>query len=171
LLDRPVPSVADKRPGLQIKVAQPQADSPPDVRAASRHAQPPVPTEGLVLGGGVGLFDVVAKPVVGVLVAGSQLRLHGTRLADHLRGAVAVLEVEGTLVLAEVLVAMLAAGVDQRHLEPGLRQPFARPPAGSARAYHDDVELILRLVSHQTSSGYIVADHGLDGPASDKREV
>src|SRR5205823_7860445 len=162
--ERPVFPVTVKRRRLQIKIAQPQADSPPDVGAASRHAQPSLPTEGLVVGGSVRLFEVVAKPVVGVLVARPQLRLHGARLADQLRGAIAVLEVEGTLVLAEVFVAVLAAGVHQGHLEPGLRQPFAGPPARGARAYHDHVELTLRLVSHQTSSGFIGATYDLAGP-------
>src|SRR5256712_8677753 len=97
-------------------------------------------------------------------MTGPYLRLQGTRLADRLRGAIAVLEVEGTLVLAEVLVAVLAAGVHQRHLEPRLRQPFARPPAGSPRANHDDVELILRLVTHRLPPVSSMRNYDLVGP-------
>src|SRR2546426_4530829 len=70
--DRPVFSVTVERRGLQIEIAQPQADSAPDVGAASRHAQASLPTEGLFLSRGVRFLQVVAKPVIGVFIAGPQ---------------------------------------------------------------------------------------------------
>ena len=120
--DRPVVAVAVKGSGLQVEVAQPETHSPPDIRPAASHPQPPLPTERHVGRRGIGFIQVVCEPVVVVFRAGVTIFLNGASLADQRFGVVAILQLEYGLVLGEILVGLRTARVHQRHLQAGLRQ-------------------------------------------------
>ena len=101
---RPVLSVSIVRRGLEIEIAQPITLASPDVGAASRDAHAPLPAEWHLLGGGVGLVQIVAVPLVVVFHAGVAVLLHGTRLLDDRGRLVAILQLECRFVLAEIRV-------------------------------------------------------------------
>ena len=85
--ERPVFAVAVVGGGLEIPIAEAQADAAPDVGAAAGHAHAAHPVEGLAGGSGVRLFEIVGEPVVGVFVADFEFGLDGARLADDFLGA------------------------------------------------------------------------------------
>ncbi len=149
ITQRPVFAVTIEGGSFQIEVTQAKAHTAPDIRAAAGNAQSALPAKRHVLGGGVGLFQIVTEPIVSVLVASAQLRLHGAGLLDNFRRPVPILQLESGLMLFEVLVRLRAAAIHQRYLQPGLRQTLARPSPRGARTDHNRVEVCFGLISHE----------------------
>ncbi len=125
---RPVLTEAVEGRGLEVEVGVAVALPAPDVRAASDHAGPPLPAEGLPFGGGIGLLEVVHEPVVVVLATRVAILLLGPRLADQVVGLVAIGQLEGGLVLGVVGGREHAARVEKPDLEAGFGQA-AWPPS------------------------------------------
>ena len=119
--------------GFEVPVAETQRHAAPDVGAATGHAEAAQPVERFVRGRGVGFFDVVDEPVLGIFVANvHHLRLNGASFADNFRGEVAILQFESWSMLAEIRAGLRAPGFKKSNLQPRLGQTLARPASGSA---------------------------------------
>ena len=135
--------------GLEVDVGEAVALSAPHVRPPAHHLHAALPGERLAARGRVGLFDVVAEPVVVPLRARVAILLDRACAADDLGRAVAVCEVRRGLVLLVVGVGEGPPGVEQTHVHAGLGEALRRPAAGGARAHHDDVERPAGRVLHE----------------------
>ena len=145
----PVFAVAVVRGGLEIPIAEAQADAAPDVGAAAGHPHAAHPIEGLVGGSGVGLFEIVDEPVVSVFVANFKFGLDGAGFADDFFGQIAIFEFERGLVFGEVFVGLRAAGFEKGNFQAGFREALAGPASGSAGADDDDVVRLVFLFGHE----------------------
>ncbi len=146
---RPVFAVAVEGSGLEIPIAEAQADAAPDVGTAAGHAQAAHPVERLVGRRGVGLFEIVDEPIVSIFVANPKFDLNGSRLADKFGSFVAILELEFRLVFGEILVGLRAAGFEKSDLQAGFREALASPASGSPGTDHDDVKRMIFLLGHK----------------------
>jgi len=134
--DGPVLTVAVEGGGFEVLIAKAEADPAPDIGAAAGHAETAHPVEGLVGGRRIGFVVVVDEPVLRVFVADVELGLNRMILADDPGRHVAVLELEGGLVLGEVGVGLRAAGFDNGNVEAGFGEALCGPAAGGAGTYY-----------------------------------
>jgi hypothetical protein len=132
---------------VEVLFAQPVALAAPDVGAPADDARASLPAERLVIGVGVGLFEIVGEPLVVPLATGVAVPLLRSRTADEVARPVAVLEVVGRDVLGEVFVALRLPCFEQRDFDSSLGQPLGRPSTGSSRTHHDHIERRLHVES------------------------
>src|SRR5882757_3369983 len=97
---------------------------------------------------GVGLFEIVAEPLVVVLGANVEFGLDGTGLANNLGCEVMVFEFERRLVLREVVGGLWTARFKQSDFQSSLGQPLAGPTARGARAHYQYIERLIFCVAH-----------------------
>src|SRR6266705_5553465 len=148
--ERPIFPIAVVRSRLEIPIAVAQAEAAPNVGPPAGNAHATHPKERLVGRGGVRFLEIVDEPV-GVVFAASESGLDRTSLAQDFRSHVAIFQLERGLVLGEILVGLRFAGFEESYPQSGFRQPSARPSAGSAGTYNNDVVKAVLFFRHSVS--------------------
>ena len=138
--DRPVLAVAVERLAVQILVAEPVRLAAPDIRAPADDTRAALPTERLVVRGGVRFFEIVDEPLVVPLAARIAVTLTRARAAHPLARLIAIRQVVRRHVLGEVGVALRLSRFEERDLDAGLGQALRRPSAGGPGAHYDHIE-------------------------------
>lgn len=137
--ERPIFIEAVVGSGFEIEIAEAKRDTSPNIGATAGHADAAHPKKWMILWRGIGLFEIVRKPIGSVLVANTKNGLDGAGLANCFQCHVAILQSEGGLVLREIGVGLRTACFEEGNFEASFGETFASPTAGSAGADDDDV--------------------------------
>ncbi len=116
--ERPIFAVAVLRSGFEIRFAETQTHTSPDVGAATRHPKAAHPVKWLVFGRCVWFLEIVDEPVIVVFAANIELGLNWTRLANNVGREVSIFQLECGLVLGEVSITLWTSCLKQGDSQP-----------------------------------------------------